>query len=130
VAGLCDGTIDAIASDHAPWDQDSKRLPFSSAACGIVGLETLLPLALELYHNHRLGLLEALRLVTVNPARILGLDVGRMTPGTPADLVLFDPDAGWRIDTEQFRSKSKNAPFDGRPVQGRVRMTVVDGRTI
>jgi dihydroorotase len=130
IAGLGDGTIDAIASDHAPWDQDSKRLPFSSAACGIVGLETLLPLSLELYHNRRLGLIDVLRLVTLAPARILGLDVGRLAPGAPADLALFDLDAAWQIDTEAFRSKSKNAPFDGRPVQGRVRHTVVDGRTI
>ena len=130
IAGICDGTIDAIASDHAPWDQDSKRLPFSSAACGIVGLETLLPLSLELYHNGRLGLLDVLRLVTTGPARLLGLDVGRLAAGAPADLMLFDLDAAWQIDTEQFRSKSKNAPFDGRPVQGRVRMTIVDGRTI
>jgi dihydroorotase len=130
VAGLADGTIDAIASDHAPWDQDSKRLPFSSAACGIIGLETLLPLSLELYHNGHLPLWEVLRRLTINPARLLGLEVGRLTPGAPADLVLFDPDGPWRIDTEKFRSKSKNAPFDGRPVQGRVEQTIVDGRTI
>jgi dihydroorotase len=130
VAGLADGAIDAIASDHAPWDQDSKRLPFSSAACGIIGLETLLPLSLELYHNGHLPLLEVLRRLTVNPARLLGLEVGRLTPGAPADLVLFDPEAPWRIDTELFRSRSKNAPFDGRPVQGLVEETVVDGRTI
>ena len=130
VAGLADGTIDAIASDHAPWDQDSKRLPFSSAACGIIGLETLLPLSLELYHNRHLSLLEVLRRLTMKPARILGLEVGRLSPGSPADLVLFDLDSPWRIDTERFRSKSKNAPFDGRPVQGRVEQTVVDGRTI
>jgi dihydroorotase len=130
VEGLCDGTIDAIASDHAPWDQDSKRLPFSSAACGIVGLETLLALALELYHNRHLALIEVLRRLTVNPARILRLDVGRLAAGSPADLVVFDPDEAWAIDTDRFRSKSKNAPFDGRPVEGRVRQTVVDGRTI
>jgi dihydroorotase len=130
VEGLRDGTIDAIASDHAPWDQDSKRLPFSSAACGIVGLETLLPLSLELYHNGHLGLIELMRRLTCNPARILGLPVGRLAPGAPADLVLFDPDLAWRISTDDFRSKSKNAPFDGRPVQGRVRRTIVDGRTI
>jgi dihydroorotase len=130
VAGLVDGTIDAIASDHAPWDQDSKRLPFSSAAYGIIGLETLLPLSLELYHNRHLSLIEVLRRLTINPARILGLEVGRLTPGAPADLVLFDLDAAWQIDTERFRSKSKNAPFDGRPVQGRVEQTIVDGRTI
>jgi dihydroorotase len=130
VAGLADGTIDAIASDHAPWDQDSKRLPFNSASCGIVGLETLLPLSLELYHNHHLELIEVLRRLTINPARILGLGVGRLVPGSPADLVLFDPDIPWQIDTDRFRSKSKNAPFDGRPVQGRAEQTIVDGRTI
>ena len=130
VAGLADGTIDAIASDHAPWDQDSKRLPFSSAACGIVGLETLLPLSLELHHNRHLDLIDVLRRLTINPARILGLDVGRLVPGSPADLVLFDLDAPWTIDTERFRSKSKNAPFDDRPVQGHAVHTIVDGRTI
>jgi len=130
VEGLRDGTIDAIASDHAPWDQDSKRLPFSSAAYGIVGLETLLPLALELYHNGHMPLLELMRRLTSNPAALLRLPAGRLAPGKPADLVLFDPDAPWRIATDDFRSKSKNAPFDGRPVQGRVRRTVVDGRTI
>jgi len=130
VAGLADGTIDAIASDHAPWDQDSKRLPFSSASCGIVGLETLLPLSLELYHNRHMTLIELLRRLTVAPARILGLGVGRLAAGAPADFVIFDPVARGRVQTENFRSKSKNAPFDGRPVQGRVERTVVDGRTI
>jgi dihydroorotase len=130
IEGLRDGTIDAIASDHAPWDQDSKRLPFSSAAYGIVGLETLLPLALELYHNRHLGLLQLIQRLTWNPARILRVPVARLAPGAPADLVLFDPDVSWRICTDDFRSKSKNAPFDGRPVQGRVRRTMVDGRTI
>jgi dihydroorotase len=130
VEGLRDGTIDAIASDHAPWDQDSKRLPFSSAAYGIVGLETLFPLSLELYHNGHLRLLEVIRRLTENPSRILGLGVGRLAPGAPADLVVFDPDVSWRISTDDFRSKSKNAPFDGRPVRGQVRRTIVDGRTI
>ena len=130
IAGLSDGTIDAIASDHAPWDQDSKRLPFSSATYGAVGLETLLPLSLALHHNRHLSLIEVLRRLTLNPARILGLKVGRLAPGAPADLVVFDPDAACRIDTERFRSKSKNAPFDVRPVEGRVERTVVDGRDI
>jgi dihydroorotase len=130
IDGLRDGTIDAIASDHAPWDQDSKRLPFSSAAYGIVGLETLLPLALELYHNRDLGLLDLMARLSWNPARILRLPVGRLMAGAPADLVLFDPDLAWVICTDEFRSKSKNAPFDGRLVQGRVRRTIVDGRTI
>ncbi len=130
IEGLRDGTIDAIASDHAPWDQDSKRLPFSSAAYGIVGLETLLALSLELYHARQMDLLGVIRLMTLNPAQILRLSVGRLAPGAPADLVLFDPDLGWRICPDDFRSKSKNAPFDEWPVRGRVRRTVVDGRTI
>jgi dihydroorotase len=130
IEGLCDGTIDAIASDHAPWDQDSKRLPFSSAAYGIVGLETLLPLSLELYHNRHLGLLELLRLLTLNPAQILRLPVGRLAVGAPADLVLFYPDQPWQICPDDFLSKSKNAPFDDRPVRGRAQLTIVDGRTI
>jgi dihydroorotase len=130
VRGLADGTIDAIASDHAPWDQDSKRLPFSSAAFGIVGLETLLPLSLEIVHNGHLSLMEMLRHLTVAPARILGLPAGRLAVGAPADLVLFDPDRPGTIDPDAFRSKSKNAPFDGRPVKGRVCRTIVDGRTI
>jgi dihydroorotase len=130
VAGLADGTIDAIASDHSPWDQDSKRLPFSSASYGIVGLETLLPLSLELYHNRHMTLIDVLRRLTIAPARILGLGVGRLAPGAPADFVIFDPDAKFAVRTETFRSKSKNAPFDGRPVQGRVERTVVDGRTV
>jgi dihydroorotase len=130
IEGLRDGTIDAIASDHAPWDQDSKRLPFSSAAYGIVGLETLLALSLELCHNRQLDLLGVIRLMTLNPAAILRLSVGRLAAGAPADLVLFDPDQPWHICPDEFRSKSKNAPFDEWPVRGRVRRTIVDGRTI
>jgi len=130
IEGLRDGTIDAIASDHAPWDQDSKRLPFSSAAYGIVGLETLLALSLELYHNRHLGLLDLVRLMTLNPAQILRLQVGRLAVGAPADLVIFDLDQPWQICPDDFLSKSKNAPFDDRPVRGRVRLTIVDGRII
>jgi dihydroorotase len=130
IEGLRDGTIDAIASDHAPWDQDSKRLPFSSAAYGIVGLETLLALSLELYHNRHLGLLDLVRLMTLNPAQILRLPVGRLAVGAPADLVIFDLDQPWQICPDDFLSKSKNAPFDDRPVRGRVRLTIVDGRII
>ncbi len=131
VEGLRDGTIDAIASDHAPWDQDSKRLPFSSASYGIVGLETLLPLSLELYHNRHLTLIEVIRLLTVAPGAISwGSAPAGWSRAAPADLVIFDPDAAWRIKTDAFRSKSKNAPFDGRPVAGRVEQTIVDGRPI
>ncbi len=128
--GLRDGAIDAIATDHAPHDQDSKRLPLAHAANGIVGLETLLPLALELYHNGHMPLLDLLCAMTVRPAELLGLDVGRLSPGAPADLVLFDLDRPWRIEVDAFHSKSKNSPFDGRPAQGRALRTVVGGRTV
>jgi len=128
--GLRDGTIDAIASDHAPHDQDSKRLPFVQAENGIVGLETLLPLTLELFHNGTLPLLRALETVTCAPARIFRLNAGTLAKGEPADLVLFDLKKPGKIDVEKFRSKSKNSPFDGRPVQGRVLQTVAAGRTI
>ncbi|HIC79427.1 MAG TPA: dihydroorotase [Kiloniellaceae bacterium] len=130
VAGLIDGTIDAIASDHSPHDQESKRLPFAIAEPGIVGLETLLPLSLQLYHSGGIGLLDLLSRLTEKPAAILGLKGGRLTKGAPADLILFDPDRGWRIDPDRFESKSKNTPYEGLPVQGRVRRTVVDGRTL
>ena len=130
VEGLADGTIDAIASDHSPHDQDSKRLPFAQAAFGIIGLETLLPLTLELYHNKHLSLIEALALVTAKPADLLRLKAGRLAKGAQADLLLIDPDRPWKIDESRFRSKSKNSPFDGRPVQGHALRTVVDGRAI
>ena len=130
VEGLKDGTIDAIASDHAPHDQESKRVPMERAANGIVGLETMLPLSLELYHGGHISLRDVLRRLTSAPADLLGLDAGRLRRGAPADLVLFDLDAPWRIDRSVFRSKSSNTPFDGRPVQGRVLRTVVDGRTV
>ncbi|NBB83975.1 MAG: amidohydrolase family protein [Alphaproteobacteria bacterium] len=130
VDAIADGTVDVIASDHWPQDQDSKRLPFAQAEPGVVGLETLLPLALELYHQERISLIDLLEKLTSRPADLLRLPVGRLSAGAPADLVLFDPDAPGRIDVEQFRSKSKNSPFDGRPVMGRVLRTVVDGRTV
>jgi dihydroorotase len=130
VQGLADGTIDAIASDHAPHDQESKRLPFANAAFGVVGLETLLPLTLELYHNGHLSLLDALERVTAAPARILGLPSGRLARGAPADMVLFDPGLPWQISETALHSISKNTAFDGRPVQGRVKRTIVDGRSV
>ncbi len=130
VEGLRDGTIDAIASDHAPHDQDSKRLPFASAASGIIGLETLLPLSLELYHNGHLPLISLLRALTCAPADILRLPAGRLAVGAPADLVVFDLEHPWQIAESGFHSKSKNSPFDGRPVQGSAVMTVVGGRVV
>lgn len=130
VVGLADGTIDAIASDHVPQDQDQKRLPFGQAACGVSGLETLFPLTLELVHKGALTLSQALACVTVKPADILGLPLGRIAKGGPADLVAFDLDQPWQIDVSRFKSKSKNSPFDKRPVQGRPLRTIVDGRAV
>ena len=129
VEGLADGTIDAIASDHTPHDQDSKRLPFDQAEFGAVGLETLLPLTLELYHNGHLPLLDALAKITAAPAALMGLPCGKLQRGAPADLVLFDPDRPWQIDEQKLRSKSKNTPYDERPVQGMVLRTIVEGHT-
>jgi dihydroorotase len=130
IAGLADGTIDAITSDHAPQDQETKRVPFAQAEHGIVGLETLLPLALALYHKQKLSLIDVLRKLTSAPAAILRLPVGRIAKDAPADLVLFDPDRPWVVDAKRFKSKSKNSPFDEMPVQGRVLRTVVAGRTL
>lgn len=130
VEGLKSGVIDVIASDHSPQDQDSKRLPFAQAAFGGSGLETLLAVSLDLVHNEEMTLLEVIAKLTSIPASLLGLNAGRLEKGTPADLVLFDPDIGWKVDGDKFRSKSKNTPFDGRPVQGKVLRTVIDGRTV
>ena len=127
--GVRDGTIDAIASDHAPQDQDSKRLPFVQAENGIVGLETLLALSLALHHAGDAALLDVLAKLTHRPADILGLNEGRLRQGAPCDLVLFDVARPWRVEPDAFRSKSKNSPFEGHPVQGQVLRTVVGRRT-
>ena len=129
IEGIKDGTIDAIASDHAPHDQDSKRLPFAQAASGMIGLETLLPISLELVHNGYLDLRTLLRRLTITPAEILGLPGGSLSKGAAADLTVFDPERPWQIREKEFRSKSKNSAFDGRPVQGRALRTLVDGAT-
>jgi dihydroorotase len=130
VEGLSDGTIDSIASDHAPHDQDSKRLPFAQAAAGILGLETLLPLTLELVHNGHLKLQSALERVTSGPAALLGLDCGRLAKGGRADVCLFNIEQAHRINVDAFWSKSKNSPFDERPVEGKVLLTMTAGRVV
>ncbi len=129
-AAVAEGLIDAVCSDHSPHDEDSKRLPFAIADFGIVGLESLLPLSLALYHKGDMPLLDVLARVSLRPAEILGLEAGRLRKGAAADLVLFNLDRPWSIDPDRFRSKSKNSPFDNHPVQGKVLRTVVDGRTI
>ena len=128
VEHLSSGAIDVIVSDHAPHDQDSKRVPFSQAADGIVGLETMFPLSMELYHNGRLSLLDLLAKITINPAKLIGLQAGELKKGSAADLTLFDPDAPWTIKVADLKSKSQNAPYDGRPVQGQILRTWVNGR--
>ena len=130
LAGVADGIIDAIASDHSPHDVESKRLPFANAEPGIVGLETLLPLSLQVVHGGKAGLLDLLARLTVRPAEILGLNAGRLAKGAPADLLVFHPERAWKIEPDRFASKSKNSPFEGLPVQGRVQRTVVDGRAL
>jgi dihydroorotase len=122
--------IDAIVSDHRPQDQDSKRVPFAQAAPGGIGLETLLPVSLELVHNKHLTLPRLFQRLSSTPASLLGLPGGKLAKGAPADLVLFDSDFAWKIDRVDFWSKTKNSPFDERPVQGRVMATIVGGRTI
>ena len=130
IAGLADGTIDAIASDHAPLDQDSKRVPFAQALPGGVGLETLLAVSLDLVHNETMALVDLLHRLTVGPAEILGLPHGRLAKGQPADLVIFELNRAGRVDPSHFHSKSRNSPFDGRPVEGRVWRTVHQGRVV
>ena len=130
VEGLKAGIIDAIVSDHRPQDQDSKRVPFAQAAPGGIGLETLLPISLELVHNGHLTLPRLFQRLSSAPAALFGLPGGKLAKGAPADLVVFDADHAWKVDRYELWSKTKNTPFDERPVQGRVMATIVGGRTI
>lgn len=130
VEAVASGLIDVISSMHTPQDEESKRLPFEEAASGAVALETLLPAALRLYHAGQLSLPQLFRAMAMNPAMRLGLDSGRLAEGTPADLVLFDADAPFVLDRFTLRSKSKNTPFDGARMQGRVLGTWVAGRNV
>ena len=130
VAGLADGTIDCIVSDHSPHDQEAKRHPFAQAADGAIGLQTMLPIALELHHNGHLPLNRLLQTMTSAPADLLRLPAGRLAKGAPADLVLIDVDTPWRIKEEMLLSRSKNSPFEDRPIQGRAVRTVVGGAPV
>ena len=124
------GLIDIISSMHTPQDEESKRLPFEEAASGAVALETLLPAAMQLYHNGYLTLPDLFRAMALNPANRLGLPSGRLDIGAPADLVLFDPDAPFVLDRFALNSKSKNTPFDGARMQGKVLATYVAGKAV
>ena len=130
VEAVRDGLIDVITSAHAPAPAEDKRRPFAEAAPGAIGLETLLPAALTLHHEDGLDLLDVLRPLTQGPAALLGLDAGLLAKGAPADLVLFDPGAPVVIDADALKSKSKNSPFDGRRLQGKVAGTFVGGRRV
>jgi dihydroorotase len=128
VEAVASGLIDVICSMHTPQDEESKRLPFEEAAAGAIGLETLLPAALRLVHSGDLTLTQVFRALSLNPARRLGLPGGTLAEGAPADLVLFDKHAPFVLDRFTLRSKSKNTPFDGARLQGRVKMTIIGGK--
>ena len=130
IDAVASGLVDVIVSAHTPAPAEDKRLPFSEAAPGAVGLETLLPALLALHHEGRVTLIDLIRAVTLAPARVLGLAAGRLKVGAQADLVLCDLDAPVVIDADKLISKSKNSPFDGRRLQGQVLTTLVDGRVV
>lgn len=130
VQAVAEGVIDIIGSFHTPADEESKRLPFEDAASGAVGLETLLPAALRLYHAEQIDLPSLFRAMSLNPAKLLGLAQGRLAVGAPADLVLFDPYAPYLLDRSKLHSKSKNTPFDGCRMEGKVLATYVGGAQV
>lgn len=129
-AGLIDGTIDAICSDHAPVDDDAKLLPFGQAEAGATGLELLLPLTFKWAMTMNIPLIDALCKVTLAPARILGIDAGHLTPGAPADICIFDPEIYWKVTASAMKSQGKNTPFLGMELPGRVRFTLTDGSIV
>ncbi|MBF0123916.1 MAG: dihydroorotase [Magnetococcales bacterium] len=128
--GLARGIITVIATDHAPHDADSKDIEFCQAANGVVGLETLLPVALELIRDGVLDWRRCLAAMTCNPARLLGIQSGVLAVGGAADLVLFDPQERWVVDADKLHGTSRNTCFHGRQVQGRVKMTLLAGRLV
>lgn len=130
IEALKAGVIDAIATDHAPHDFDSKNKPLESASFGIVGVETMLPLSLSLYHNKEMNLIDIFAKMTCNAADIIGVDTGRIKKGVKADLVLIDLDYAWQIDVNKFYSKSKNSPFNQKKVKGKVIKTIVSGKIV
>jgi dihydroorotase len=129
-AGLADGTVDAICSDHAPVDEDAKQLPFAESEPGATGLELLLPLTLKWAEEARVALPQALATVTSRPAAILGVNAGSLAVGKDADLCVFDPDARVRITADFLRSQGKNTPFIGCELPGGVRYTLVGGQVV
>ena len=131
LAGVKDGTIDCIVTDHAPHTAEEKARGLEKAPSGMVGLETSLGITLtQLYHTGEMTLPEIIAKMTVNPARILNLDCGRLSAGSAADLTIFDPNEEWVVDAEKFASKGRNTPFNGRTLKGKVKYTIVGGKVI
>ena len=130
VEGVKDGTIDVIVSSHDPQSADTKRLPFAEAAFGAIGLETMLSTALNLHHNKDMPLARLVETMSSNPAKILGLETGRLAPGAPADFALVDINLNWTVKESQLHSRSKNSPLENSTLEGRVIETVVAGRTV
>jgi len=129
-AALADGTLDAVCSDHTPVDEDAKQVPFAEAEPGASGLELLLPLTLKWGRESGLDLAATLARVTSEPARVLGVDAGRLIPGANADICLFDPAARWVVEPGRLVSQGRNTPFLGVELEGRVVRTLVGGRTV
>jgi len=130
INGIKDDLIDVIVSDHKPEDEESKRLPFSQAATGAIGVETLLPLALELYHNESLKLSKIIQSLTINPSKILNIKKGSLKKGFDADICIFDLNKPWVIKSEDLKSKSKNTAIEDRKLQGKVLMTFLNGELV
>jgi len=127
VQGIKENLIDVIVSDHIPEDEESKRLPFSQAATGAIGIETLLPLALEMHHNESLPLNKIIETLTINPAKILQINKGTLAKGSDGDICVLDLDAPWMVEAEKLKSKSKNTAIEGRKLQGKILMTFLNG---
>jgi len=127
VSGIKSGLIDVIVSDHTPEDEEGKRLPFAQAATGAIGIETLLPLALEMHHNESLDLTKIIETLTINPAKILKINKGTIKKGSDADICVFDLDKPWAVKGDDLKSKSKNTAIEGRKLQGKVFMTFLNG---
>lgn len=129
-AGVSEGIVDAICSDHTPLDEDEKQVPFGEAEAGATGLELLLPLTLKWGEENGLSLTATLAKISAEPARVLGLDAGHIRVGHAADLCLFDPQMRWRVEASALKSQGKNTPFLGYEVAGKVRMTIIDGHVV
>jgi dihydroorotase len=127
---LGSGLIDVVMSDHNPQDVETKRLPFAEAAPGAIGIETMLAASLRLVHGGDITLPALIKAMSTRPAELLGLAGGTLRPGSPADVVVFDPDAPWVLDRDDLKSKCKNTPFDEARLTGRVVRTIVAGRTV